>query len=366
MQTVTFITGHYYPSKRRAGFHHLADATSSLGYRVNFVTVGLSLLSYLRRDYRTRIPGISQVFNRVIRQRDNFYSYVYFTLWHPMTLLFPWLNRLSMHWMDTYGQGNLKGLLSIIKDTDIFIFENGPGLFLFDRIKRENPQAHMVYRVSDDLRFLGSTHPRLLEVEQRIAPQFDRISVPSYTMLHKFPGIPMQLDRHGLNVRDFDACTRSPYNEGTSNAIFVGTGRMGYAFLRDAAWGNTNCHITVIGPFKDTLHQANVSFLGEMPFAETIPYIKYADVGLLNRTYHKGYATTMTDSLKVIQYRYCGLPIVSPDYIDLRRDGVFYYKAGDPLSCGNALRSALQSGRNPEYAQEVHTWQDVAQHILAP
>ncbi len=366
MQTATFITGHYYLSKRRAGFHNLADAACALGYRVNFVTVGYSLFSFLRGDYRTRIPGISKNYNTLVKIRDNFYSYVYFTIWHPMTLLLPCLNRLSMRWMDSYGRGDLKALLPIIRETDVFIFESGPGLFLFDRFKHENPQARMVYRVSDDIRFLGSTHPRLLEVEQRVARQFNCISVPSYTMTDKFPGTPTRLDRHGLNTQVFDACDQSPYAEGSTNAIFVGAGHMDYAFLHAAAHGNPECDFTVIGPFTDTLHLPNVHFLGELAFKDSIAYIKFADVGLVNRPYHKGYATTLTDSLKVIQYRYCGLPIVSPDFIDLRREGVFYYTPGDVDSCVSALRGALRNGRRGDYAREVHTWLEVAATLLTP
>lgn len=71
-----------------------------------------------------------------------------------------------------------------------------------------------------------------------------------------------------------------------------------------------------------------------------------------------------TDSLKIIQYRYCGLPIVSPDFLDLHREGVFYYHPGDPASCAAAMEHALQYGRHSEYADEVHSWDEVARNIL--
>lgn len=364
MKTVSFITGHYYLSKRRAGFHNLADAALRLGYHVNFITVGYSLLSYLRNDYRIHSRGVRQNHNRIVSLRENLDSYVYFTPWHPMTLLLPLLNRVSMRWMDHYGRGNLGNLLPIVKKTDIFVFESGPGLFLFRRFQQENPAARMVYRVSDDIRILGSTHPRLIEWEREIVPDFDYISVPSSAMLDMLPGIPVSLDRHGLDMQAYDACIQSPYESSTRNAIFVGTGYMDSDFLHAAATAHPQCLFHIIGPMTDTLHLDNVRFLGEMPFKATLPYIKFADVGLGIRTFRKGFASTLTDSLKIIQYRYCGLPIVSPDFLDLHREGVFYYHPGDQASCATAMEHALQHGRHREYADEVHSWDDVAQSIL--
>ena len=343
----------------------MADAAHALGYRVNFVTVGYSLLSFLRNDYRTRIPGIRQNHNTLVKIQDDFYSYVHFTKWHPMTLVLPFLNTLSMPWMDAYDQANFKNLLPIIRQTDIFVFESCPGLFLFSRIKSENPHAKMVYRVSDDIRILGSTHPRMVELEQQIVNQFDCVSVPSSVMQSMFPGAPVRLDRHGLDKASYDACTTSPYAPGSINAVFVGTGYMDYDFLHSVAPRNKNCLFHIIGPIKDKLNMSNVRFLGEMPFASTLPYIKFANVGLAIRTFRKGYATTLTDSLKIIQYRYCGLPIVSPDFIDLHRNGVFYYTPGNAPSCCAALQRALQHGSNADFSREVRTWNEVAAEILA-
>ena len=323
------------------------------------------MLSYLRNDYRIHAPGIRKNHNRVIPISERLDSYVYFTPWHPMTLLLPILNRLSMHWMDSYGQGDLGALLPVVKQTDTFIFESGPGLFLFRRFQKENPKARMVYRVSDDIRILGSTHPRLIDLEREIVSSFDYVSVPSSVMVDMFPGVSTTLDRHGLDKQTYDSCTQSPYVAGTQNAVFVGTGYMDADFLRAAAAAHPQCQFHIIGPMTDSLHMGNVHFLGEMPFKATIPYVKFADIGLGIRTFRKGYASTLTDSLKIIQYRYCGLPIVSPDFLDLHRKGVFYYHPGDAASCATALGQALQHGRHSEYAAEVHSWDEVARTILA-
>ena len=363
--TVTFITGHYYLSSRRGGFHNLADAAHRLGYKVNFITAGYSLLSYLRRDYRTKIPGIKDNCNRAVEIRPGFISYVLFTPWHPMNLLVPLLNKLSAPYMERYGEGELGALLPLLRETRVFVFESMSGLFLFKRFRQENPAARTIYRVSDDVRVLRSTHPRLVELEQEIAPLFDLVSVTSAVMLEKFPGLPaVRLDRHGLDKAAYDACTDSPYPAGSKNAVFVGVGYFDDAFIRLAAKDNQDCFFHIIGPMKDSLALANVRFYGEMPFAATIPYVKHADVGLQCLVYKNVYARYFTDTLKVIQYRYCGLPVVAPDFLDLLRDGVFYYRPGNAESCAGALRAALVCGRDAQRAQEVRTWDEVFQDIF--
>lgn len=363
MATITFLTGHFYLSQRRAGFHNLADAAHAMGHRVNFVTIAYSLFSFLRRDYRTRIPNIERYYNRLVNVREGLYAGVYYTLLHPMNLILPPLNALVSLLADCYGQ-NLKGLEEPFRETDIFVFESCSGLYLFDRVKALAPQAKVVYRVSDDIRILGSTPPCLVEHERKIAGRFDTVSVPSSVMQGMFPGVAMQLDRHGLNKGVYDACVSSPYGDGGCNVIFVGTGYLDQDFLKSCAVRNRDCRFHVIGPIDDAVHEPNVRFYGEMPFEKTVPYVKFADVGLATRTYRKGFSSTLTDSLKIIQYRYCGLPIVSPDFIDLRREGVFYYKPGDAASCDTAFRQALTSGKNSGYANEVRTWAEVARSVL--
>ena len=55
-------------------------------------------------------------------------------------------------------------------------------LYLFDKVKSLAPLAKTVYRVSDDIRSLGSTPPCLVDHERRIFGRFDTVSVPSSVM----------------------------------------------------------------------------------------------------------------------------------------------------------------------------------------
>ena len=364
-KSITFITGHYYNSARRAGFHNLADAAHRAGFQVNFVTTGYSLLSYLRRDYRTKIRGICKNFNAPIEIRPGFISYVHFTAWHPMTTLSSLLNRLSAQFMPYYGEMYLGPLLSIIKTTDVFIFESTPGLFLFERIQCENPDAIKIYRVSDDIRMFRSTHPAQVDWEQTVAPKFALVSVPYTSFLPKFEGANLRLQRHGLDKTSFDDATTSPFSPGSKNATIATAWEPDWNFFKSAAPQTPECTYHIFGPWNDRLGLSNVKFYGEVPFKETVKYIKFSDVGLHCIKYRDAYSSSITDPLKVIQYRYCGLPIVSPDFLDLNREGVFYYSQNTPETAVHAMCAALAAGKNSHYSAEVRSWDEVLEDILA-
>ncbi|WP_297046651.1 hypothetical protein [uncultured Desulfovibrio sp.] len=364
---IVLLSNHWYPSPRRAGFHHLADAWHAQGHTVSFVTVGFSWISRLRRDFRTRLPGIWQACNTWQHLRERFDSYVLFTAWHPHTTLLAPLDHLLATRLRRYDRLLPKTLGERIRSADVIVYESCVALYLVSRCQELAPHARHIYRVSDDIRTLRSTPASMIPLEQQVAPRFSRISVPCRWLLQKFSGLPQaRLDPHGVDTGLFDRCGKDPYSPDTINAVFCGLGFYDARAVHAMARVRRDIQFHIIG--IDAPHAGfpeNIQYHGEVPFAETIPYIKFADVGLYtlcpsSRRPMQPY----TDSLKILQYRYCGLPIVAPDFLDLHREGVFYYTAGDVTSCASAMDAALKHGTHPEYAVEVHTWDEVARALL--
>ena len=106
----------------------------------------------------------------------------------------------------------------------------------------------------------------------------------------------------------------------------------------------------------------NIHFCGEMPFKETIPYLKYADIGLHTLNHTKG-AESFTDSLKVIQYEYCRLPVVAPDYLNCNRPQVHYYTPGDQNSINDALSQAINFDRSRISVDNINSWDDLTDQL---
>jgi 2-beta-glucuronyltransferase len=361
---IVLLTGHYYESKRRAGFHFLADAFHRAGHQVLFVTTSLSWISRLGGDPRFVYPVMRER-GRVRHLRERFDSYVWFTRWHPAHLRNRVLNRLATPLYRRYGELGLGEVENHVRQADVFVIECGPPLLLVDRLRRLCGSASLIYRVSDDQRLLHH-HPLLLEVENRVAPLFDLVSSPSEFLHRRFQHLPQAaLHRHGVEKERFDSPRPNPYTDpSVVNCVFVGNAYLDVDFIDRASTLFPEWRFHVIGAFAELPARANIIAHGELPFDQTIAFLQHASIGLTTLSYRFG-AESFTDSLKTLQYTYCRLPIVAPEFLRSMRNNIFYYTPSDDHSIKRALESAVGFDRTRVAPNDVASWDDVAENLLA-
>jgi len=359
MPRVVLISGHYLRSRRRAGFHWLADAWWRGGWEVVFVTAALSRLSRLRGDYRFAYP-VRREANRLVWQQPRLGSFVWYTPYHPANLRIRWLNRLASGLFRRYADLPLGEVEPSVAAADLIVFESTPALLLFDRCKRLNPSARFVYRVSDDLHLLNN-HPVVLDAEAAFAPRFDLLSTPSDALHRRFAGLPnARRHDHGVRKALFDAASASPYDDRRPvNAVFIGVSRLDVDFLDRAARRCPDWGFHVIGPLAGLPRRDNVIAHGELAFERTVPFVQHADVGLHTLQAVPG-VEVFTDSLKVIQYTYCRLPIVAPELLRCGRPNMLYYRPGDDASIRRALDAAATFGRTTIRTDGIYSWDELA------
>ena len=234
MNRVILVSWHYFNSKRKAGFHWLADAFWKMGWDVVFVTAPISLVSWLCKDSRFQYPIFKEA-NKLVNVKEHLWSYVLLTLWHPTNIKnIDFLNCLATPLYKRYSKVRLNALEDIIKTASLIIFESTAALLLFNRFKEINSEARYIYRVSDDLHAINS-HPLVIETENHIANNFDIISTPSkyiYDKLSRFPSTLLQ--HHGIRKDSFDKNYSNPYKRGI-NAVFVGNSHFDYNFIEHAS-----------------------------------------------------------------------------------------------------------------------------------
>ena len=360
MKKAVLITGHYWKSKRRAGFHWLADAYERLGWEVLFFTAPLSWLSWLRRDYRLTYPELWRERNQLVRVRTRLWSFIWFTPFHPANMRSSLLNRLSYPLFSRYSSLSLGEAEEFVKKADLFVFESTPGLLLFERLRRLNGSARFVYRVSDDLRLLRN-HPVVLEAEAIALPSFDLVSVPSPYFKRLFlKHDNLKVHPHAIRKDVFDCDYPNPYiDKSGPHIVFVGISYFDTKFLEIASRLFPAWTFHVIGPIPGLPQRPNIIAYGEMPFLETVPFIKYADVGLAAWSYRPG-AESLSDSLKIIQYTYCQLPIVAPAFLKSERPNIIPYEPGNPDSIRRALESAVAMDRCLISREGIWSWEELA------
>jgi len=332
-----------------------------LGWEVLFVTDALTWIDWLKGDYRFKCftPGS---LNRVVKEMDRFYSYVVYYPWRPARVRFEIINKLTYRWFAAFGNIPLPGLEPHVLRADLFIFESSTGLMFFERFKSLNSHARFVYRVSDDLRIFN-THDVMHDTERRIAHQFDVISTTTPSVFQKFAGIPnVKLDYHGVPCHLYDHDCENPYSKiKNKNAIFVGTGFLDTDFLARAGRLFPEITFHIIGALKKLPNLPNVISYGEMPYLKTIPYVKYADIGLSPRT-----GPTLQDSNKIMQYTYCRLPIVTSDLNPSDKPHVFCYHPGNDASILQAMNDAIGFDRGKVPSSTVQSWDQLTRRLVGP
>jgi 2-beta-glucuronyltransferase len=359
------VTGHYYGSKRKANFHFLAESLARQGWEVVFVTSQISPISRWRGDLRFDYP-VREEANRPVSKGPGLTSYVWYTPFHVFHLRSALLDRLSAPLFRLYARLPLGGLEPLVRDADLIMLESSGALLLAERFRALNPAARLVYRVSDDVRNLGQ-HQLIVDAEMTAAPLFDLVSAPSRYTVDRFRHLPtVRLHPHGIDGAAFDEAVRSPYGPGV-NLVSVGTSFFDPDFIPAAAALFPDWTFYVIGrvPPQDGL--PNVRWLGEMPFAQTIGYIRHADIGLAPYVYRPGAETLADSSLKLNQYTWCRVPAVAPDFA-LRSDRphIFGYRAGDPRSIRDALLRAQAFPKARISRAGICSWDELARLIASP
>jgi len=364
MKTIVLLSGHYYNSKRKAGFHFISESLSKTGNNVTFITAVFSIINILRgNDYRLSYKSFRK--NIIFPQKyGNIKSIINLSLMHPLNNCNRYIERFSAL-LYTLNFRCIKE----IKKADVIIFESTSALLFFKRIKKINPDAKLIYRVSDDLSAIHS--PRIvINLEKKILEDFDYVSVPSlsiYQNKYKYTKRNINIDYHGIDKFLFDNCNKSPYRDDTINLIFIGTSNLDLQFIDIASSFFSDYIFHIIGPFKRIITQKNVIYYGELDFNETVPFIKNATIGLHTIKCHLNYANTYSDSLKVIQYSYCQLPIIVPEIMKANhRENFFYYIYDDIDSIRIAIENALKMDRRRINKEGIYSWDDLAKKLVDP
>ena len=353
---MVLFSGHYLGSKRRAGFHHLADAYRRAGWDVTFVTAAISAVSRLRGDYRFAYP-VREEANRLVRKGERLTSYVLLTRVHPGNLRSGLANRLSAPWFARYARAPLGTLEDVLRRADLVLFEGTAALLLVERIRALAPRARLVYRASDDLRALG-VHPLILDAEARAMPVFDLVSAPTREIADVLaPYGPVEVHPPAVDKATLDRPSDSPYGGEAPAAVFAGVSPLfDYESLAEAASLAPHVAFHIVGP-PPRPQPANVSFHPELPFADLVPYLRHATLALL--LFPPGYGS-LGQGNKVAQYSYCRLPIVAPSDLRADRPNVVTFVRGDAESLRRALAEAERMPHSTSFAEGIMSADELA------
>lgn len=359
--TFLVLSAHDYRSPRKAGMHFITDEFVKRG-RTRFFSLRYSLLSRHTADPRLSLDDRA---NR-IETHLGVECYLWKTLIHPFNTRRRWLRPLETLMYRWYSQGHNPVLQQWIKEATVILLESGVAPIFFDLIKRLNPTAKILYRVSDALETINVAD-YINQTFARVAGDINTIVLISKALAdtvptrHNLAYVPQGID-HSIA----DQADPSPYGSGI-HAVSLGSMLFDPQFfvLASKRFPEVHFHIIGSGHPRHPGYGKNVTVYGEMPFAKTLPYIKHANFGIAPYNSSNLPAYLRDTSLKLLQYDFFKRPAVCPSFIAADYPNRFGYEIGDGDSIEHAIKRALDP-HQPVMTKTTLSWSDVADRMLMP
>jgi 2-beta-glucuronyltransferase len=334
------LSAHDYRSPRKAGMHFITDELVKRGH-TRFFSLRYSHLSRHTSDPRL---SLDKEANRV-GVHNGVECYLWKTFIHPFNTRRRWLRLAEELMYFWYSRGNNQILRQWIKEANIIFLESGVAPIFFDLIKRLNPEAKIIYRVSDALETINVAN-YVHETFERVAKDINTIVVPSTALVETTPSKHnLAFIPQGIDYSIADKADPSPYGEGI-HAVSLGSMLFDPEFFVVASQRFPNIHFHIIGsghPHHPG-YGKNVTVYGEMPFAQTLPYIKHAQLRIAPYNSTNLPAYLRDTSLKLMQYDFFKLPSICPTFIAADYPNRFGYTIGD----GDSMEQAIKRALNPD------------------
>jgi 2-beta-glucuronyltransferase len=360
---IVFLSAyHDYRTAKRASIQHIADGLVRAGYDVTFISTRFSLLSHLTKDSRLLHRDMANRIEIVNGVR----CYLWWTAAHPFKSRYEWVNAFMSQLYPLYAESPDATFDRLVSAADYIIVESGVAAIYIRRLRRLNANAEIIYYGSDRLDTVGA-HPYVRQRLEADATLVHHCSVRSSRMVSDLRWAEGRIYRaeFGVESREMNDVGPNPYLASAKTAVSVGSMLFDPSFFQLAAPNCPDIEFLVIGCGTDFKAPANVRVLPEMRFADTLPYLKYATIGIAPYRSALGSEYLAESSLKLAQYESFALPAVCPVFAVGDVASRFGYFPGDEASIRTALASALAfTGRVK--GRKFLSWEEVALRVLEP
>jgi 2-beta-glucuronyltransferase len=356
------LSAHDYRSPRKASIHFITNELAKRG-PTRFFSLRYSMLSRYTADPRLSLDDQA---NR-IATHQGVECYLWKTMIHPFNTRRSWLRPAESIMYRWYSQGRNNVLRQWIKEATVILLESGVAPVFFDLIKQLNPSAKILYRASDSLEAINVAE-YVNDAFTRIASGINTIALPSRALAESIPSrhnlifVP-----HGIDHSVAEKADPSPYEGEGIHAVSVGSMLFDPSFfvLASKRFPQIQFHVIGSGHPRHPEYGDNVTVYGEMPFAQTLRYIKHARIGIAPYSSTNLPAYLRDTSLKLIQYEFFKLPAICPTFIAADYPTRFGYEIGDGDSIEQAINRAL-SPVQPLATRQVLSWGEVTERMLTP
>ena len=355
------LSAHDFRSPRKANLHFITSELVKRG-PTRFFSLRYSLLSKRTADPRLSLDAEANK----IGTYQGVECYLWKTLIHPFNTRRKWLRPLESLMYYWYSRGHNAVLRKWISEATVIVLESGIAPIFFDLIKSLNPNAKILYRASDALETINVAD-YIHQTFARVASQLHTIALPSKAMADAIPSkhnlafVPQGIDHSVTEKAD-----PSPYGPGI-HAVSVGSMLFDASFfvLASKRFPKITFHVIGSGQGEEPGYGENVKVYGEMPFAQTLRYIKHAQLGIAPYSSNNLPEYLRDTSMKLIQYAFFEIPAICPFFIAADYSNRFGYEIGNEETIVAAIDRALAPSTSV-VRQHVLSWNEVTERLLTP
>lgn len=363
MQNVWFITEHHATSPVRTNFSFWAQHLTAAGVCVRWLTTGFSLLTTFGKNKRS----FAKPHNEWVRfpSNSNLHSFTWRPHIHPANLGSKFFNAVSTPLFAAYPRMLPKNVADQMSGADVFIIENGAAAMLAPIARKKSPAAKIIYLVNDRVETIGY-HPIIKKSELQALASVDVLVGVAEALVDDYP----LFDRkvyipHGLEKEAFGTCNVNPYAKG-KNAVSVGDMLFDERVFLKLAEIFPDWTFHLFGTYATlSTKLPNVIEYGRRPFEELLPYMMHADIGIAPYGPGRDSDYLSQSSLKMIQYTYCRLPILAPDFAKGARAHVCSYDPHDLSDIESAFSMAMAYDRSSIDTSGILTWPQVFDQMMS-
>ncbi|HEY0122406.1 MAG TPA: polysaccharide biosynthesis protein GumK [Rhizobium sp.] len=361
---IVILTSHaFLRGYRKASVHFVASRWAERGHDVHFLTIGHSWLTLLKDRPRFRALSERQA-NRFETVAPNLRAGAYLPPLHAFSSDNPILNAANGMLFRLYGNYLPRFARSALADADLVMIESGSALAFFDYVQRLNPEARTLYFCRDLLRSVGAA-PVLQDMQSAAVGRFDTVCVPSERLGALLPsGGRVRVIPQGVDAALFNQEQPSPYAAGSRNAVSIGNMLFDEVTVAAMAAVAPDINFHVFGADWRGSAPPNVTVYGERDFESIVPFLQHADFGIAPYRLTGDEVYLAESSLKLVQYSYCGLPILLPDLIPFTRANAIAYRLDGETAWREKIDMALGMRRSLAFREGILTWDDVARQTL--
>jgi len=359
LKNVLFISNHDYRSARKANIHFLAAEARELFDTVNFLSIGYSYLTNKTKDVRCSLDASA---NR-IEQHEGIGCYLWKTAIHPRHIPGPALSLISNALYNAYARWPSHTVDKLIRDADVVVLESGLAPIFIKRIVSSGADKRIVYIASDRLETI-SVHNNVIRDLNKGMAHIDFVRIAARDMMIDFSNWEQKVHfiPHGIDKAVFDADCPNPFTE-PLNAVSIGSMLFDPSFFQTVAPKFPDMTFHVIGSKQRHEYPQNVVQYPEMPFEQTVGYIKHATVGLAPYRHIDGGDYLADSSMKLRQYGYAGLPSVCAQFAAAAMPRRYGYDPRNPEEMLRAMEEGIKAAETKEQV-DCLSWKQVAEQIF--